>query len=49
MAESDVDHTIRFEHALALAGLADQSASRKLALDSVLAPPAKTMAEMHTA
>jgi hypothetical protein len=49
MAESGVDHTIRFKHALALAGLGDQSASRKLALNSVLAPPAKTMAEMHMA
>jgi hypothetical protein len=49
MAESDVDHTIRFKHALALTGLDDQPASRKLALNSVLAPPAQTMAEMHMA
>jgi hypothetical protein len=49
MAESDVSHTIRFKHALAPAGLGDQSASRKLALNPVLAPPAKTMAEIHMA
>jgi hypothetical protein len=49
MAESDVDHTIRIKHALALTGLGDQSASKKLALNSVPAAPAKTMAEMHMA
>ena len=49
MAEGDVDHTIRFKHAFALTGLGDQSASRKLALNSALAAPAKTIAEMYMA